>query len=312
MKTPEEFIYLAPQTVAEATSLLGTYKEGAKVLAGGTDLLPLMKDRVITPKYVIDIKPISSLEYIHWDEKEGLSIGALTKITDILDSSLIREKFYCLHQAAESFGTTQVRNMATIAGNICRSSPSADTVPPLLVFDAQVRLVKQKGAAKEGFIATIGDVGVKSTESGGERMVPLDKFFTGPGQNVLAGEVLTEIKVPPLPERCGTAFKKLARSAEDLAKVNCAVRISVTDGKCRDIRIALGGVAPTPVRARKVEESLIGKKISAEVIESAVEKVTEDVAPIDDVRSNAKYRTYISRILIKRLIGEAIERIGEY
>ncbi len=124
MKTLKEFNYLAPQTVAQAVSLLGIYKEEAEVIAGGTDLVALMKDRVITPKYVIDVKPISSLDYIKWDEKEGLSIGALTKICEILNSDVIKEKYFSLYQAAESFGTTQVRNMATIGGNICRSSPA--------------------------------------------------------------------------------------------------------------------------------------------------------------------------------------------
>jgi len=268
--------------------LLAKYKEEAKVIAGGTDVVPLMKDRVITPKYVIDIKPISSLDYIKWDEKEGLSIGALTKICEILNSKVIKEKYFSLHQAAESFGTTQVRNMATVGGNICRSSPSADMVPPLLAFGAQVKLVKP----------------------GGERTVLLEDFFTGPGENVLKNEILTEIQVPPPPRPCGTAFKKLARTAEDLAKVNCTVRIVVIDGKCKDIIIALGAVALTPVRARKVEQALIGKETSPGVIEEAAGKVAEDIAPITDVRSNAKYRTYISQILIKRLINEAMARLG--
>ncbi len=288
MKTLKAFDYLAPQSVVEAASLLGKHKEQAKLIAGGTDLLVLMKDKVITPKYIIDIKPISALDYVKWDEKEGLSIGALTKISTIINSDVIKEKYFSLYQAAESFGTTQVRNMATIGGNICRSSPSADMVPPLLVFDAQVKLVGPEG----------------------EREVPLENFFTGPGENVLANEILTEIKVPPQKRPCGTAFKKLGRSSEDLAKVNCAVRIVITDGKYEDVRIALGAVAPTPVRAKKVEEALKGQEINAKVIDEAAKRVTEDIAPITDVRSNVEYRAYISQILIKRLINEAITRLG--
>ena len=317
MLTLKAFNYLTPQTLAEATSLLARYKDEAKVIAGGTDLVPLMKERVITPKYLIDIKQISSLDYIKWDEKEGLSIGALTKIYEILNSDIIKEKYFSLHQAAESFGTTQVRNMATIGGNICRSSPSADTVPPLLVFDARVKLVTPEGERKETYITGPGEAAIKSdaqmksAKPKGERTVPLESFFTGPGENVLTNEILTEIQVPPPPRPCGTAFKKLARTAEDLAKVNCAVRIVVTNGKCKDIRIALGAVAPTPVRARKVEQALIGKEINPRVIEEAAVKVAEDIAPMTDVRSNTEYRTYISQILVKRLIHEAIERLGE-
>lgn len=288
MKTLKEFNYLTPQTVAEAASLLGKHKEQAKLIAGGTDLLVMMKDRTITPKYIIDIKPISALDYIKWDEREGLSIGALTKISTIINSDVIKEKCFSLHEAAVAFGTTQVRNMATIGGNICRSSPSADMVPPLMVFDAKVKLVGPEG----------------------EREVPLEKFFTGPGENVLRNEILTEIKVPPQKKPCGTAFKKLGRSSEDLAKANCAVKIVVTGGKCEDVSIALGAVAPTPIRAKKVEQALKGKEANKENIEKAAELVKEDIAPITDVRSNVEYRTYISQILIKRLINEAIKRLG--
>ena len=284
MKTLKEFNYLTPQTVAQAVSLLGTYKGEARVIAGGTDLVALMKDRAVTPKYVIDVKPISSLGYIEWDERGGLSIGALTKICEILNSDVIKEKYFSLHQAAESFGTTQVRNMATIGGNICRSSPSADTVPPLLAFDARVKLVGPKG----------------------ERTVLLADFFTGPGENVLDNEILTEIKVPPLQRPYGTAFKKVARSSEDLARVNCAVKIVISDGKCEDVRIAFGTVAPTPIRAKKVEQALQGKEISAKVIEKAAGKVAKDITPQSDV----EYKIYICRTLIKRLINEAITRLG--
>lgn len=130
MKMLEEFFYLTPQTVKEAVSLLAKYKGEAKVLAGGTDLMVMMKDRVITPKYLIDLKSISAIDSLRWDLKEGLRTGALTRIFSILNSDVIREKYFCLYQAAESLGTVQVRNMATIGGNICRSSPSADMVPP--------------------------------------------------------------------------------------------------------------------------------------------------------------------------------------
>lgn len=289
MKTLKEFTYLAPQSVAEVVSLLGTHKQEAKLLAGGTDLIILMKDRVIMPKYVIDIKTLSALDKVKWDKKEGLTIGALTRISTILDSDVIKEKYFSLHQAAESFGTNQVRNMATIGGNICRSSPSADMVPPLLVFDAEVRLVGPER----------------------ERTIPLAEFFTGPGGNVLKNEILTEINTPPQKESYGTAFKKLGRTSEDLAKINCAVKIVITDGKYKDVRIALGAVAPKPIRAKTVEQALVGKKTSSKVIEEAVSKLIEDIAPITDVRSNAEYRTYVSQILIKRLINEAMARLGE-
>jgi CO/xanthine dehydrogenase FAD-binding subunit len=192
--------------------MLAQYKEEANLIAGGTDLLVRMKERTKKPKYVINIKPILALDFVKWDENEGLTIGALTSVSTILNSDVIKEKCFALHEAAESFGTTQVRNMATIGGNICRSSPSADLVPPLLALDAQVKLVGAKG----------------------ERVVPLEGFFRGPGENMLANEILTEIRVPPQKDSYGTAFRKLGRSSEDLAKVNCAVRIVVANGKCEE------------------------------------------------------------------------------
>ena len=268
--------------------MLAQYKEEANLIAGGTDLLVMMKERAKTPKYVIDIKPISALDFVKWDENEGLTIGALTRVSTIVNSDVIKEKCFSLHEAAESFGTTQVRNMATIGGNICRSSPSADLVPPLLTLDAEVKLV---GA-------------------GGERVVRLERFFRGPGENVLDNEILTEIRVPPQKGSHGTAFRKLGRSSEDLAKVNCAVRIMVANGKCKDIRVVLGAVAPTPIRAKNVEQSLKGKEINAEAIDEAAGKVAEDISPITDVRSNVEYRTYVSQILVKRLINETIKRLA--
>jgi len=288
VKTLKEFDYLIPQTIAEAASLLGKYQAEAKLIAGGTDLVPLMLDRVVTPKCVIDIKKVSSLNFIKWDEQEGVCIGALTPIAAILESDMVRERCFSLHQAAESFATTQVRNMATIGGSICRYSSSSDMVVPLLTCDAEVSLVGP----------------------GGERTLPLEGFFIGPGQNVLDNEILTEIKIPPEKRTHGTAFKKIARTAEDLAKVNCAIKAVISDGKYEDIRIVLGAVAPTPIRAKNVEQALRGKKIDAKTMEDALQRIKEDISPIADCRSNAGYRVHASRVLIKRLISESITRAG--
>jgi len=285
MKTIKGFEYLTPTKIEEAASLVAKYKREASVIAGGTDLVAMMKDKVVTPRYLIDIRRISGLDYIRYDEGQGLRIGALTSIATIERASIVKEKYVALHEATQWFGTTQVRNMATIGGNICRSAPSADTAPPLLVFDSVVKLCGAKG----------------------ERTIPLEDFLTGPGENALKDEILTEIKVPAPKGPCQTGFKKLARSAEDLAKANCAVRIVVTDGKCEDIAIALGAVAPTPIRARRVEEIFKGKTIDDDIIGEASERVFEDIAPITDVRSDVEYRTYICKILIKRLVTRLME-----
>ena len=284
-KRLKEFSYFSPTTVEEAISVLRDYNGRASVLAGGTDLLSMMKLRAVTPECVINIKTIAGLDYIREEGRE-LKIGALTTISAILTSELIKRRCLSLHEAAKSFAAPQVRNMATIGGNICRSSSGADMVPPLLTFDAEVKLVGAKG----------------------ERRVSLEDFFTGPGRNILDREILTEIVVPLRGERCGTTFMKLSRNSVDLAKLSCAVRIVVSGGRCDDISIALGVLANRPIRAKKAEQAIIGQEIRDEVIEKAAQKVVEDIAPRTSARSTAEYRTRVSQVLVKRLIKVAIDR----
>lgn len=284
-RTIKEFRYFSPKTVSEAVSILSELDGKAKVLAGGTDLLPVMKQRLATPDSVVNIKNIPGLAYIR-EDAEGLKIGAMTTIADIKESDLVKRKCLSLHEAATKFGTPLVRNMATIGGNICRSAPSADMVPPLLVFSAEVKLVGAKG----------------------ERKVLLEDFFTGPGKNVLKQELLTEVIIPKERGKYGSAFEKIKRGSADLAKLNCAVKITVSCGVCDDIRIALGVVADRPIRAKKAEQAIRGKSISDNVIEGAAQKVTEDISPRTSARSSAWYRTEVSKVLVRRLIKLATER----
>jgi CO/xanthine dehydrogenase FAD-binding subunit len=243
----------------------------------------MLKDRIINVEHIINIKSIAGLDSLEWNENDGLRIGALIKISDICKSGIIREKYPSLRKAAETLGSPQVRNMATIGGNICRSSPSAYTPLPLMVFGARLRLAGTKG----------------------EQVVPIEEFFTGPGKNVLDCEILTEIILPVNKEVHGTAFGKISRVSEDLAKVNCAVKIELSGKTCSSIRIVLGAVAATPVRAWNVERAIMGREITDRLIEAAAENVNKDISPIDDVRSTAEYRYRVSRILIKRLVKEA-------
>lgn len=288
MKTLEELVYFAPQSIEEAISLLQTHGKSAGVLAGGTDLISLMKDRTISPQYIVDLNKIVGLSSIKLDTRQGLIIGSMVNINTILESEVIKNSYLALYQSAKSFGTTQVRNMATIGGNICRSSPSADMVPSLLVFDARIKLVGLSG----------------------ERVVQLHEFFTGPGQNVLNNEILTEIILPLPPEHAYiSSFKKISRTAEDLAKANCAIKIVIDKGKCEQARIALGAVAPTPVRLHKAETHMIEKRLTASLIAETADKVGEEIAPITDIRSNANYRAYVSKVLVVRLITEAMKNL---
>jgi len=281
------FGHVSPSSVEEAIAALYEHG-GASLLAGGTDLLALMKLRVAEPDCLVNLKGISGLDGIR--EEDGmLRIGALTRISTILASSVVEQRCRALHESTLDFATPPIRNMATVGGNICRSSPSADTVPPLMAYDAELRLVGRNG----------------------ERAVPLVDFFTGPGQNVLDREVLTEIRLPLREEATGSAFAKLTRTSSDLAKVNGAVVIRIRDGRCDEVRIALGAVADRPIRARAAEQMLRGMELDDRRIDAAVAKVVEDIAPISDVRSTARHRSRVTGVVVGRLVRLAAERASQ-
>jgi carbon-monoxide dehydrogenase medium subunit len=284
-KRLKPFKYYSPTSLGEAVAFLKEYRERVKMLAGGTDLLCMMKLRAVIPEYVLSLKEITGLNYIR-EEGKGLRIGALTPISAFLEGDLFQKKYASLHEAAMDFATPQVRNMATIGGNICRSSPSADMVPPLMSLGAELRLVGE----------------------GGERKVLLENFFTGAGQNILDRDILAEIVVPHQGGQCGTAFAKLSRNSSDLAKVNCAVRIILDRLRCKDVKIILGAVADRPIRAKRVEDAIKGKRITEEIIKSASKEVIKEIAPITDVRSTAEYRAQVSQIVIVRTVMQAMDR----
>ena len=283
----KRFEYCAPSTIEEAAEVVAEQGERAKVLAGGTDLISMMKLGLATPESIVSLNKIEGLDYIR-EENGSLRIGALTTITQILTSDLIRKKFASIHETSLSFATPQVRNMATIGGNICRSSPCANTPPPLMTLGADVVLVGTRG----------------------ERVVSLEDFITGPGQNVLDGEILAETIVPIPSKNSGAAFMQLSRNTADLAKVNCAAKVTIIDGACEDIRIVLGSVSDRPVRAKAAEQLIKGEKITNEILEEAARKAVEDISPISDARSSAEYRRQVSRVLVARTIRQAIERAG--
>lgn len=283
-RTLKEFGYFDPFYMNEAVSIFGELGSKIMILAGGTDLLNQMKVRQVKPEFVLNIKNIKELDYV--SQNKGLEIGALTTITAIRESKFIKKEYMSLYDAAEWFGTPQIRNMATVGGNICRSSPSSDMVVPLMALDAMLKLIGPKG----------------------ERTVPIEKFTLGSGENILDREILTEIIVPRQEEPFGAAFKKLKRSSADLAKVSCAVRIVMRDSECKDIRIVLGAVADKVFRAKKAEDLMRGEKVTAEVIEEAGKKASQEAQPITDVRSTSEYRKQMIKVLVKRLVRLSVER----
>jgi carbon-monoxide dehydrogenase medium subunit len=278
------FEYFEPATLGEASALLARYQGRAQPLAGGTDLLVELKEQLRRADCVINLKKIPGIDGLSFDPREGLRIGALVTAREIEVSPTFIEHYPSLVQAARELGSIQVRNRATIVGNVCRASPSADTLPPLIADGAQVMI---HGGS-------------------GKRQVALEDFFTGPGKTVLKPEELvTEIRVPAPAPRTGKVYLKHGRrKAMELATVGVAVSLSASE-----IRIVLGAVAPTPIRARRAEELLRGKTLNDVLIEKAAEAAAGESAPISNVRASAGYRRDMVRVLTRRALQQALGAI---
>ena len=283
-----KFSYFEAKSIEEAVSLLSEYGEKSRIIAGGTDLLVQIRGRAIKPEYVIDIGGIDGLDYIKYDKRQGLTIGVLTPISALEKSSELQERFPVISQAASQLGSVAIRNMGTIGGNLCNASPSADMAPSLIGLSANVKLVGP----------------------GGERLVPLEDFFTGPGSTVLGkGEMLVEIQVPESEANTkGIYLKHGLRGTIDLAIVGvAAVATLEADSKiCKDIKIVLGAVAPTPMRAREAEEILRNKRIDEVLINKSAEAAADEARPISDVRASAVYRKEMVKVFTRRAIKEVL------
>jgi carbon-monoxide dehydrogenase medium subunit len=284
----KDFEYLAPKTLKEALTLLDKHQDDCKVIAGGQSLLVLMKQGLVAPTYLIDIKGLTELNYIKSDAK-GLRIGALTTHRAIEKSSVIRKKFAVLAEMEKRLASIQTRNWGTIGGNICHGEPAGDPAPVLIVLNATLSLASVKGKrnmAVEDF--------------------SLDYFETA----LEPGELLTEIQVPAIPPHTGTAYTKFNIIESDLATVGVAVSITLGsgDGVCKDVRIALGASAPTPIRAKQAEKILRGKKITDALLQNAGEKAAAEAEPISDIVASADYRRELIKVLVKRMGKEALSR----
>jgi carbon-monoxide dehydrogenase medium subunit len=287
------FSYHKPKDVGEAIAFLGKYGEKASILAGGTDLLVELKKRLKAPSHIIDIKGISSLDRITLEPGGHLRIGSLVTMATLGKHPALVNGLGVLSMAASKLGSWQVRNRATLGGNICNASPSGETLPALLCLNAQLKL--------EG--------------THGERVVPVEDFFLGPGESAAAvGEILTEIVIPPPPDKSFGVYKKLAlRKAMDLAVIGVAV-LGFFDlfGDCfKDIRIGLGAVAPTPIRAKKAEIVLTGKRVNGDLIEEAASVASSESRPLTDIRGSEWYRREMIRHLVEESIREILERCRE-
>ncbi len=282
------FDYHKPVSLEEACSLLAQFGEEARILAGGTDLLLQLKKQAVNPKHVINIKGLKELNFIR-QEEEGFVLGALASLSDIVEHPSLQKTFPCLVDSARSIGSTQVRNVATLGGNLCNASPAADMAPGLLVLDASVKIAGPRGS----------------------RCLPLEEFFPGPGRvDLRAGEILTEIRVPVPPKGTRMIFVKQGpRKAMDISVVAVAVAGTWDEekGRCDRARVALGAVAPIPVRIRQAEGLVEGKRKDEISPSKVAEAVCQAIRPISDVRASAEYRVQVAGALAERAVRHVIQ-----
>lgn len=286
----KDFIYCAPTTVSEALELLARHRERAKILAGGTDLMLLMQDGVFTPDYVVSVRGIPELNRLAFDPKGGLTLGAATPLRQIETSPLVQRYYPHLASAAGEIGSVQIRNLASAGGNVCTATPSGDILPSLISLEATARVASTRG----------------------ERLIPLEGFFTGPRRTVLEpDELLIELRIPaPRPRSSGAYIKLDTRPQMDLAMVGVAATVTLqpNDSVIDRVTICLGAVAPTPIRAREAEEILTGRAPTDDVLAAAGQAAARAARPISDVRASAEYRREQCDLMTRRVVRMAVER----
>lgn len=286
--TLPRFDYFAPESLEEAHQILREKGEGAHLLAGGTDLLVKMNHGLLKPKSVIALKHIKGLDEIRFDPREGLKIGATTLLASVASHPDILKHYPAVAAAALETANVQIRNMGTVAGNLCNAAPSADNAPTLLALNAEVVIAGLEG----------------------ERRLPLEDFFKGPGQTALEpGEILTAVVVPPPVPHSGVSYQHIsARGKVDISAVCVGAMVVMDQEICREARIFLGAVGPTPLRAEKAEEEIRGQALTEERIEKAGTLASDASRPITDVRSSAEYRKQMTAVLTRRALREAWDR----
>ncbi len=284
------FEYLAPSSLEEALSTLDRRRNQARILAGGTDLIVQMRHSQICPPLIVDAKKIPELNRLEWSEGEGLHIGAAVPLSKVATFPPLMEKFGILAQACSAIGSVQIRNRATVGGNICNAAPSADTPPPLLCLGARAVVASLNGT----------------------RVVPLESFFLAPGQTALdPNELLVEIEIPTPPtSSAGCYLRHTPREEMDIAVVGVASLLVLEGKTLQDAKIALGAVAPTVIRAPQAEAVLTGRAPSQDLIEETATRAAEAIEPISDVRGSAEYRRELVKVLTRRTLKRACEALG--
>ena len=284
---PPTFEYLRPTTIPEAIAFLQQYGDDAKILSGGQSLIPMMKLRLARPAYLIDINRIAGLSYIK-EEGGQLKIGGLTREAELEHSPLIVSRFPIIHDTAHVIADPQVRNLATVAGNLAHGDPANDHPATMLALGAKV-------------VAT----GAK-----GERVIPIEDFFVTLFTTALQpDEIVTEIRIPLPPPRSGGAYFKLERKVGDFATAAVAAQVTLNSGGvCQQVGIGLTNVGPTPLKAQKAEDFLRGKKLDEANIRQAAQLASEEAQPSSDLRGPEEYKRGLVKELTARALTRAMER----
>ena len=286
--TLSKFEYYGPSTIEEACGLLEEMGAGTMLMAGGTDLLVKINRMLVAPRVVIGMKKIEGLDRISFGPSKGLTIGATALLAHVAAHAKIRKYYPAVAEAAKETANVQVRNMGTVVGNLCNGAPSAENAPTLIALGGQAVLVSRRGT----------------------RRLPLDQFFKGPGITAIEpGEIMTAVTVPPPPAGSGASYRHISpRGKVDISAVCVGVLLILSGQTCKEVKIALGAVAPIPMRAVEAEKMLVGKKVSRKLMQMAGLKASEESKPISDMRASAEYRKKMVAVLTERALTEAHER----
>lgn len=279
-----DFEYYAPATLAEACKLLAELGPKAKVLAGGTDVLSKMKQEQLSPEALVSIKELGELTEIK-SNGEGVVIGARVTHNNLIDAPALQEKYPSICNAAKQMANNQIRNTGTVGGNCVNAVPSADLPPLFIALDAEVKLIGTDG----------------------ERVMPLEDFFTGPNETVIKqDEILTEFIFKDKPFTGSNYLKFSLRRSGALAVAGVATAVVMDGDVCKEARIVMGAVAPTPLRAKEAEEMIKGQKVTDELLEEVASRAAAECKPISDLRGSAEYRRDLVRVLTRRSLNKAI------
>jgi carbon-monoxide dehydrogenase medium subunit len=283
-----DFTYLKPGSVKEALEMLAEHQDDCKIICGGQSLLVIMRQGLVSPEYVIDIKGLKDANYLTYDAKDGLKIGATCTHRTVEKSAQVLEKYPVLVEMERKLASIQVRNWGTVAGNLAHGDPAGDPAPVLIAMNGAVKLGSTKG----------------------ERVVPLDEFYPDLFETVMNhDEIIVEVQVPPRPAKTATRYQKFNLLDSDMGLIGVAVTVTLNGGGvCKDARVVLGSAAPTVIRSGEAEKTLIGARLDDAVFEKAGEAAASECSPVSDIHASEEYRRHLVRVLTKRMAKAAWEQ----